>query len=360
MPTTLSTESLVVWTMSLARQATLQRVVGTGSRFDELNVPRINSTGAITGVIAVVAILLVHTLLSCKANHRRQKRKGTFSGLTPVPGFSDTNQNEELVSIRFPFRFLIEKVDKLCHNCSIIYVHGLGSDPISSWPIIPEAELEDAHIHDSKNTRSISWVQDFLAGDLREWNPEARNSVRAYCYGYKSDWMVDEPVVRVDSLARGFLGAIAAMRTTEERRMVFVAHSHGGLVVKQALRTDFEEKSAAGLFSRTKGVLFFRTPHRGSDLAGFGRFIAMGQIPWGADGDILKFVMPSSNANHELHNGFTNVLKSVDRQGSRTYSGLDDLNLERWSTSEHLPKTDGVTGIYMMAINNLRAASTIY
>ena len=160
----------------------------------------------------------------------------------------------------------------------------------------------------------MNWVQDFLVKDLKRWRPNVHRSVRAYWYGYNSSWMLDAPVVTVRSLAKGLLAAIASESTSEsaskDRRIIFVAHSHGGLVVKQALLTSFLENSTTGVLSRTDGVLFFGTPHQGSDLASLGHIVAVILSPWGSDGNILESIKPGSNANRELHVSFTDILNT--------------------------------------------------
>jgi hypothetical protein len=60
---------------------------------------------------------------------------------------------------------------------------------------------------------------------------EIRDSVRIYLYGYDSGWMIDAPVVDVHSLAPQRIAGF-----------IFVAHSHGGLLVKEALVIDTLEE----------------------------------------------------------------------------------------------------------------------
>lgn len=193
---------------------------------------------------------------------------------------------------------------------------------------MPEAETDDARHHEWSN-QSVNWVEDFLADDLNKWKPEIRKSVRAYWYGYMSEWKFDAPVVTPHSLAQGLLDAIASTCTSEcskDRRIIFVAHSYGGLVVKKALSIDFA-KSVSGVVSRTDGVLFFGTPHRGSELASHGRVFAMFLSPWGSDGDIVDFLKRGSNANWELHNSFTNVLdhsSDGDRGSLRVWNFFEE------------------------------------
>ena len=69
----------------------------------------------------------------------------------------------------------------------------------------------------------------------------------------------------------------AKRRSPEERRrpLVMVAHSLGGLVVKEMLKRAQEAGSTAGrsdlddVFQSTIGVVFFGTPHRGTDPRAF-------------------------------------------------------------------------------------------
>jgi hypothetical protein len=61
-----------------------------------------------------------------------------------------------------------------------------------------------------------------------------------------------------------------ANRDIGKRPLVFVAHSMGGLLVKQLLRTASEkssQKSWNGILRNTRGVCFIATPHIGSELA---------------------------------------------------------------------------------------------
>ena len=64
------------------------------------------------------------------------------------------------------------------------------------------------------------------------------------------------------------------------RSLVFVGHSLGGLVIKQALIKSAEYNSnnrhlnLAEIYQATEGVIFLGTPHRGSDKAELADVIA--------------------------------------------------------------------------------------
>jgi hypothetical protein len=80
------------------------------------------------------------------------------------------------------------------------------------------------------------------------------------------------------SYARDLLyGLEEKRRKAAGRDLVFVAHSLGGILVKEALRrseTDPDPKINK-IFASTTGIFFFGTPHRGSkEWASFGEGVA--------------------------------------------------------------------------------------
>jgi Putative serine esterase (DUF676) len=154
------------------------------------------------------------------------------------------------------------------------------------------------------------WVRDFLAVDLK---PELRDRTRLFLYGYNSSWMVDAPTVDVHSLAQNLLDTVEARRQQEEctkdRRIIFVAHSYGGLLVKEALAIDASPRGSNGIASHTDAVLFFGTPHQGSNMAGFGRVVSKVLSIWGSDANILESLKPGHESLWNLHEHFTAVLE---------------------------------------------------
>lgn len=150
--------------------------------------------------------------------------------------------------------------------------------------------------------------------------------------------MLDAPVVTVRSLAKGLLAAIASGSSSgiarKDRRIIFVAHSHGCLLVKQALLTSFLEQSITGVFSRTDGVLFFGTPHQGSDLASLGHLVTAFLRPWGSDGNILESIKPGSILNRELHDSFTDTLNKSRAR--------DEGAISIWNFYEEVPTSIGL------------------
>lgn len=60
-----------------------------------------------------------------------------------------------------------------------------------------------------------------------------------------------------------------------DRPLIFITHSMGGLLVKQMLRhaNDFGTARWKAIVEQTKGIVFLSTPHSGSDLANWIKYI---------------------------------------------------------------------------------------
>jgi hypothetical protein len=89
-------------------------------------------------------------------------------------------------------------------------------------------------------------------------------------------------------------------RNTPNRGLVFIAHSLGGILVKEVLRRSEADPdlNINGIFKNTIGIFFFGTPHRGSkDWASYGEGIAavascMARMD--VNDKIIKALLPSS------------------------------------------------------------------
>lgn len=64
------------------------------------------------------------------------------------------------------------------------------------------------------------------------------------------------------------------MMQESKRPIIFVAHSLGGIIVKQALVWAQTESRYQNIKDLTLGIVFFGTPHRGSDKTNYGKTLA--------------------------------------------------------------------------------------
>ncbi|KAH6880024.1 hypothetical protein B0T10DRAFT_609642 [Thelonectria olida] len=186
----------------------------------------------------------------------------------------------------------------------IVFIHGLRGHRERTWTV--------------KNGSGF-WPRDFLALEI----PEAR----ILTYGYDANIIrADSPISnsRLGEHAQNFLSALATYREkgqNNERPIIFVAHSLGGLVCEDALVTSraSAEEHLKQISRCTRGIAFLGTPHSGTDLA--------------ASVDrIVQWIANTRQVN-------TRVAKVLSRDSevlSRVQSGFHSLLESR--TNEELPK----------------------
>ncbi|KAE8445546.1 hypothetical protein EG329_013310 [Mollisiaceae sp. DMI_Dod_QoI] len=136
----------------------------------------------------------------------------------------------------------------------VVAIHGLNGHPIKTW-----------------KEGDVIWFAKFLPPALPEFD------LRISTFGYNSQILGGGTILRVRDFATQMLGSLSALRSetnTERVPLLFICHSLGGIVFKKMLTIAHERQ---GLYNdikvATKGVIFFGTPHCGSDVANTSRVI---------------------------------------------------------------------------------------
>ena len=124
----------------------------------------------------------------------------------------------------------------------------------------------------SHYVREICWPRDLLRDDMR--------NTRIITWGYDADvakLFEKKSKASIFTHAINLLRDIASQRTIDKTRsLIFVGHSLGGLVIKEAIieaASQHHSKRDLSLFEiypSIIGVVFFGTPHRGSSMASLG------------------------------------------------------------------------------------------
>ena len=112
-----------------------------------------------------------------------------------------------------------------------------------------------------------------------EWLPKDFPNIRVIGVNYESSlsqWSAcgcpcEKENGKLEKRAAEFLDRLVKSKVGQDRPVVWVGHSMGGLLIKsiivQALQSDDENVRKLGL--NTQGVMFLGTPHKGSTLAKF-------------------------------------------------------------------------------------------
>lgn len=137
----------------------------------------------------------------------------------------------------------------------IVAVHGLRGDARNTWT-------------ESKSKKL--WLQDFLPIDI--------DVPRVMSFDYNAAAAFGNTTAEICDHASSLLGSLIARRGEEveaARPIVFIAHSLGGIIVKQALVIAHDNRADYDCIEdNTKGIFFFATPHQGSGFANYGKVLA--------------------------------------------------------------------------------------
>ncbi|KAI9892641.1 MAG: hypothetical protein M1814_001334 [Vezdaea aestivalis] len=177
-------------------------------------------------------------------------------------------------------------------DADVFFIHGLQGHPRATWTYpAPRAKENPAQEHARKPSfrkkfkavlgqqdkedsapapeSIVYWPLDLLSKDFP--------NVRTFTFGYDShvtNWFKG-PAMQLDiySYGESLLNGLEARRRDDPRRpLIFIVHSLGGLVLKDALRRSrsANEDRFRDIYLSTKAIFFFGTPHRGGSYVNLG------------------------------------------------------------------------------------------
>ncbi|KAK3371504.1 hypothetical protein B0T24DRAFT_706512 [Lasiosphaeria ovina] len=164
----------------------------------------------------------------------------------------------------------------------------------------------------SDRNKEVYWPRDLL--------PETVDGARVLTFGYNASVRHRSEGSGDHNTVYGFawellccLGDAREQEGATHRPLLFVAHSLGGIIAKEALR-QAKAKCASppnahlgSIFSSTIGIVFFGTPHRGADPRGPLHHVAEKAIRaagWTADKKVVETLLPNSECLKELCDEF--------------------------------------------------------
>ncbi|KAL6404711.1 hypothetical protein AUP68_11539 [Ilyonectria robusta] len=133
------------------------------------------------------------------------------------------------------------------HEVDIIAISGLGGHAFGSF---------------KERGGAFMWLRDALPFDI----PTARTMI----YGYESTVVQSENIQNLEDLATSFCNSLLALLDGPTMRpILFIAHSLGGLIVKEALiiLSKSNREDHTRLNRAVYGIAFFGVPHDGMDIS---------------------------------------------------------------------------------------------
>ena len=109
-----------------------------------------------------------------------------------------------------PIESTLKPADEQGNGIDIVFVHGLGSQPDSTWRAEKRlGVLDSQHGNQRRRKKYIYWVKDFLAADLAAAGYEG---IRLFYYNYDSAYYRDASEKRLQDLGDQLLSRISSRR----------------------------------------------------------------------------------------------------------------------------------------------------
>lgn len=184
----------------------------------------------------------------------------------------------------------------------ICFVHGLTGNRNSTW---------------THHKQSVPWPKILLPSEL------AKASILTYGYdayvvrksGTSSNRLIDHAANLLNDLTTD-----RASRSASSRPLIFVAHSLGGLVCKEAilLSRNHPESHLRGIFEFIKGIAFMGTPHRGSWMADWAKIpaSALGIVGF-TNKRLLEILETDSQLLESIQVRFLSTIRELREAGRR-------------------------------------------
>lgn len=187
-------------------------------------------------------------------------------------------------------------------SVDIVFVHGLTGNAYNTW------------LHaDTK----VHWPSQLLKQDISD--------ARILSYGYDADivkFWSPASNSRLSNHAENLVGDLVRRRertNTESRKIIFVAHSLGGLVIEHALSHSriAVERHLHQIEHHTTGIVFLGVPHCGADLAKWASLgTRMVKVLKRANEEIVGVLHPGSEMLRLVEHGFHKILRLRKDEGS--------------------------------------------
>ncbi|KAF4333202.1 kinesin [Fusarium beomiforme] len=143
----------------------------------------------------------------------------------------------------------------------------------------------------------VNWIRVIL--------PETLPSARILAFQYNANVAFCTSIAGVEEQAINLLGCLMLRRKDNPTRpIIFVVHSLGGIIVKEALATAFERhETYPMIWTFTYSIFFLAVPHTGSPCASWGAVAAdvVRAVTNSPSNSLLKSVRQHSNYNQHLN-----------------------------------------------------------
>ncbi|KAK3897175.1 sesB-related regulatory [Staphylotrichum tortipilum] len=188
-----------------------------------------------------------------------------------------------------------------------------------------DGTIDIVFVHGLTGNRDITWTaRDMTDPWPKSLLPFTLTTSRILTFGYDAyvaDWRGVVSQTRIANHAWNLLTSLASYREndrTNERPIIFVCHSLGGLVCEDALVTSRQrsERHLQSILHSTRGIIFLGTPHHGAGLAKWAELISrsIGLVKQ-TNSNIIKVLRRDSEVLARIQQSFHTMVMARSREG---------------------------------------------
>ncbi|KAG8750768.1 hypothetical protein FRC14_000247 [Serendipita sp. 396] len=217
----------------------------------------------------------------------------------PVNDNASPPQEKQVTS---RLHILVDPTDALV---DVVAVQGLGSAYPHTW--VGKERRRRAWFSRSKpEINKVMWLKEYLPKDFP--------ATRIMAFEYNSRWLYEADFQGLEEHASALLDALVEQRQHSfSRPILFIGHSYGGLVVKQALvlshKFETEGTDHRKWIARAEsGIIFLGTPHQGSNYGMIALALSFIYRPLGGNYTQVLKLLSDGERLVQLDNEFKEVL----------------------------------------------------
>ncbi|KAK0649643.1 hypothetical protein B0T16DRAFT_428330 [Cercophora newfieldiana] len=210
------------------------------------------------------------------------------------------------------------------HEVDVIAISGLGGHAFGSF---------------KERGRNYMWLRDALPNDLIG-DKAHRPAARVMIYGYESTTVGSRNMQNLEDLATSFHSSLLALVDSPSMKpIIFIAHSLGGLIVKQVNKqaiialSKSQSKSDSQLIQAIYGLIFFGVPNSGMDITSL--------VPMIGDGPSRPLIDAISSINSQ-------ILTMQQREFPSALGGVEDSEMFCFYETLESPTAQNVNGKWSM------------
>ncbi|KAJ5319311.1 uncharacterized protein N7506_012015 [Penicillium brevicompactum] len=169
----------------------------------------------------------------------------------------------------------------------VFAIHGLGSNPDSAWTY-------------KENATEIRWLKDLLPKE------QGISNTRVVMVNHRTHWDANTVDASFEDHAEMILNEVESVHKSDPQRpIIFIAHSFGGLLLKQTLL--LAKLRSSPIAAMTRGILFLGVPHSGTKATFLASLLSCTTYWRGSSTSLLEYMAPDSEHIKDLEKKFYNV-----------------------------------------------------